>query len=390
MRQIPDPVIPESFRERPYAREHYHRIAAWAARNHPFYARRVHGPRPEFAVLTRADIQEDNAALLNGFPVTGRTSGSTSMPVEVSWSRELAKLDKLDTASYVRMMGGPLPNARIVALSAHEANERTIDVAEPIPAQVEFILRRHAADGACSLVTYPSNLEMICRYVLEQGIDLGFMRRVTCLSEVYEAEVDELAARVFPKAFLACTYSSVEVGLIAARCTQNPDNYHITAHKLGVEFLDEHGHPCAEGQPGQVVITDYFNRRSTFIRYALGDIAAPVTCGCANPRPALTKLIGKVRGVLKHSDGRPVLFTGLSPMFRDSPEIRQFQVVQPALGHFIVKFVPREGATLGPFEERVRRHFEADFGTGLRIEFLPCGAIPRSAGGKFHGSICLA
>ena len=387
---MPEPVIPESFRDRPYAREHYARIAGWAATHHPFYAKRVHGPHPDFPVITRADVQDDNVALLNGFDCTGRTSGSTSMPVEVAWSAERSRLEKRDNADFVQLLGGRLPHMRILALAAHAASERTIDVTEPLPVQVEFMLRRHAADGTCALQTYPSNLEMLCRYVIEQGIDMGFMRRVVCLSEVYEPEVDVLAAQAFPNALITVTYSSVEVGFIAGRCPHRPQNYHLRAHKLGVEFLDQQGRPCREGEPGQVVVTDYWNRQSSFVRYALGDIAAPTTCDCPIRTPALTHLLGKVRGVLKHSDGRPVLFTGLSPMFRDSPEIRQFQVVQPALGHFLVKFVPKEGVELAPFLERVRSHFEADFGAGVRIDFEICAEIPRSAGGKFHGAICLA
>jgi hypothetical protein len=77
-------------------------------------------------------------------------------------------------------------------------------------------------------------------------------------------------------------------------------------------------------------------------------------------------------------------------MFRDSPEILQFQVLQPALGHFVVRFVPRAGAALEPFFDRVREAFAADFGSDLRVEFDALECIPRSAGGKFHGSICLA
>jgi len=385
-----EPVVPESFRARPYARQHYSDIARWAAQHHPFYIKRVHGERPDFGLLTRADIQQDNEGLLNGFEVTGRTSGSTAMPVQVAWSPERARMDRADTAQFTRLLGGRLPSVRIVALAAHAADARTIDVTEPIPVQVEFILRRHAANGACSLVTYPSNLEMLCRYVIEHGLDMRFMRRLVCLSEVYEPVVDELAAQAFPNALATSTYSSVEVGLIAGRCPHRPQNYHIVAHKLGVEFLDPDGRPCREGELGQVVITDYWNRRSSFIRYALGDLAAPATCGCGIGGPALTQLVGKVRGLLKHADGRAVLFTGLSPMFRDSPEIRQFQVVQPALGHFVVRFVPRPGAALEPFFERVRSHFEADFGPGLEIGFEAMEEIPRSAGGKFHGSICLA
>jgi phenylacetate-CoA ligase len=231
---------------------------------------------------------------------------------------------------------------------------------------------------------------MLCRYVIEHRIDMGFMRRLVCMSEVYETVVDDLAAQAFPNALVTVTYSSVEVGLIAGRCRHRPQNYHLRVQKLGVEFLDAEGRPCREGEPGQVVVTDYWNRQSTLIRYALGDIAAPTTCDCPIGSPALTHLLGKVRGVLKHSDGRPVLFTGLSPMLRDCPEIRQFQVVQPALGHFVVRFVPWEGVGLTAFHQRVREHFEADFGTGLRIDFEPCSEISRSAGGKFHGAICLA
>jgi phenylacetate-coenzyme A ligase PaaK-like adenylate-forming protein len=385
-----EPVIPESFRARPYARQHFETIARWAARQHPFYQRLVSGDQPDFPVLTRRDIQEDNELLLNGFPVTGRTSGSTATPVLVSWSKERSELDARDTATYVRWLGGALPNCRIIALSAHAANERTIDVTLPIPEQVEFILRRRREAGACSLVTYPSNLEYLCKYVLEHGIDMSFMRRLICLSEVYEPWVDELAQQAFPNAARGVTYSSVELGLIAARCPHRPENYHILAHKLGVEFLDEEGRPCREGEPGQVVITDYWNRRSTMIRYALGDLAAPAVCGCGKiGLPAMTKVIGKVRGVLKDVSGRPVIFTGLSPMFRDSPEIRQFQVVQPAIGHFVVRYVPRDGVDLEPFFQRVNSSFAEAFGGPQQIEFEVHEEIPRSAGGKFHGSICL-
>jgi phenylacetate-coenzyme A ligase PaaK-like adenylate-forming protein len=385
------PEVPESFRQRPYARQHYSAIAGWAASEHPFYRKRVSGERPAFPVIGRMDVQLDNDLLLNGHASTGKTSGSTSTPVRVSWSRARAQMDKRDTALYVRWLGGPMPNARIVSTVAHEANEATIDVTSPLEQQVEFILRRQRDVGACALITYPSNLALLCRHVVEQGIDMRFMRRVVSLSEVYETWLDELAKEAFPNAVSTITYSSVELGLIAVRCPHRPENYHIMAHKLGVEFLDVEGRPCRDGQPGQVVVTDYWNRRSTLVRYALGDLAAPATCGCGRiGAPAMTNIIGKVRGVLKHADGRPVLFTGLSPMFRDSPEIRQFQVLQPALGRFVVRHVPKQGADMEGFYARVRNRFVEDFGAEATVEFEAMDAIPRSAGGKFHGSICLA
>jgi len=385
------PVVPESFRERPYARRHYETIAAWAAQHHPFYRRMAASNTPEFPVLTRRDVQDDNELLLNGFPETARTSGSIATPVRVSWSKERLRMDDDDTRAYLRWLGGRLPDIRIIAAALHEAGAGTLDIATPLPEQFDFIQRRQREAGACALVTYPSNLELLCRHVLEQGLDMSFMRRIVCLSEVYEPWLDELAAQAFPNAARSVTYSAVEVGAIAFRCPHRPEYYHVAAHKLGVEFLDEEGRPCREGEPGQVVVTDYWNRRSTFIRYALGDIAAPATCGCGRiATPAMAGIAGKVRGALKDAAGRPVLFSGLSPLFRDSPEIRQFQVVQPALGHFVIRYVPRADAPLEPFFERVRLRFAQVFGGTPRVDFEPHGQIARSAGGKFHASICQA
>lgn len=383
--------IPESFESRPYARASYSRIARWALAHHPFYRQLVTDPGQPFPILTRSLVQGANALLLNGHPVTGRTSGSTSTPVEISWSPERARQDARDTALFVGWLGGPLPNMRIVSLTSHEGSEKTIDVSSPITEQVDFMLRRHRADGACALITYPTNLEMLCRHVIENGIDMSFIRRCTCMSEMHEPYHDELVARAFPNAVASCTYSSVEAGLIAARCPHRPENYHIMAHKLGVEFLDDDGRPCSDGELGQVVVTDYGNRRSTLIRYALGDLAAPTVCGCGRiPLPAMTRLIGKVRGVLKDSSGRPVMFTDLSVMFRDSPEISQFQVVQPALGQFVIRYVPRDRADIEPFLARVDARFRSEFGAATSLRFEPMAEIPRSAGGKFHGAICLA
>lgn len=383
--------IPETFQSRPYARAHYSRIARWALAHHPFYRQLVTDPGQAFPILSRSMVQGANALLLNGHAATGKTSGSTSTPVEISWSPQRTRLDARDTAMFVGWLGGPLPNMRIISLASREGNAKALDVNTPIPGQVDFILRRHRIDGACALVTYPTNLEMLCRHVLENGTDLSFMRRITCMSEVYEPYHDELIAKVFPNAVASCTYSSVEVGLIAARCPHRPANYHIMAHKLGVEILDEEGRPCGDGEPGQVVVTDYSNRRSTLVRYALGDIAAPTVCDCGQiPLPALTRLVGKVRGVLKDSTGRAVMFTDLSVALRDSPEISQFQVLQPALGEFVIRYVPRAGAAIAPFLDRVGARFRSEFGDAVSIRFEPMTEIPRSAGGKFHGAICLA
>jgi phenylacetate-coenzyme A ligase PaaK-like adenylate-forming protein len=383
------PVIPESFRARPYARQHFEDIARWAAKHHPFYSKRVSGDTPEFPVITRRDVLEDNELLLNGAPETARTSGSTAVPVRVSWSPQRSLMEREDNREYTRWLGGQLPDIRILQPYSNAAGDRALDVMSPLPEQVDFILRRHREAGGCALVTYPSNLENLLRHALDEGIDLSFIRRLVCLGEVYEPWLDELAAKVLPNATRSVTYSSVEAGLMAASCPHRPGNYHIMSHKLGIEILDEDGRPCREGEAGQVVVTDYFNRVSPFLRYAVGDIATPVACDCGRIQlPAMTRIVGKVRGTLKDHAGRPVLFSGMATMFRDSPEIRQFQVLQSATDRLLVRYVPRADVPLEPFFERVRARFAQDLGGQPQVEFEAFEDIPRSAGGRFHGCLC--
>ena len=382
-------AIPEWYLDRPYAREHYARIARWALSEHPFYRKHVHDPATVFPVLSRAMVQADNDLLLNGHPETERTAGSTSTPVRVSWSPERAQLEKADAASMVAWIGEPLPVLRIVSTHVHAPSERTFDISRPIEDQVEFIRRRHAADGTCSIVTYPTNLELLCRHISAKGLDFSFIRRVTCLSEVFEPEHDRLIRAAFPNAYANVTYSSVEVGLIAARCPHRPDNYHVMAGKLGVEILRDDGRPCDPGELGRVVITDFHNRRSTLIRYAQGDLAAPVRCDCGRiTLPAITNIVGKVQGVFRTREGRRIIFTYFSPTFRDSPEIGQYQVVQESFDRFTVRCVPRPGADLAPFKARIQSRFEAEFGQDIEIAYETMEYVPRAPGGKFLVAIC--
>ena len=76
-------------------------------------------------LLTREILQAHNEELLNGLPVTGKTSGATSVPVRVHWGAPRSRLDHKDNLSYAGWYGGVLPHAKIVALSAHEKKDNS-------------------------------------------------------------------------------------------------------------------------------------------------------------------------------------------------------------------------------------------------------------------------
>jgi phenylacetate-coenzyme A ligase PaaK-like adenylate-forming protein len=383
MAAMSDLDIPESFRGRPYAERHFRQIAQWARVHSPFY-RHFHAEGGVPPLLTREILQAHNDELLNGQAVTGKTSGATSVPVRVHWGAPRSRLDLKDNLAYAGWYGGVLEHVKIVALSAHEKKDNSFEVASPVTQQLAFLNERIHRYGARSLISYPTNLVQLAVHLKQSGQTVPGLERLVCMSELFESSQEACIAEAFPNARIAATYSCTETGMIAGRCPHNPDNYHIMAHKLGVEFLNADGRPCAEGEVGQIVITDYVNRAMPFIRYAIGDLAAPVRCDCGRiDLPALTRLLGKQRGLLRHPDGHYVFSTELSPHIRDSAEVRQYQVIQQAPARFLLRVIAREGAETTAFERHMQELFTRHFGATTELAFDWCTDIPRLPGGKY-------
>lgn len=374
--------IPQSFIGRPFAEKHFTQMVNHAFAHNPFY-RHFYAASTSIPLLTREILQKHNDELLNGNPVTGKTSGSTSVPVRTHWAPQRTQMEGRDGQSYAEWFGGRLPNAKIIALSAHQAKSNSFEVATPVVEQLKF-LQAQIENGVRSLISYPTNLEQVAQHLIQSGRQITELQRIICMSELFESSQEAVIKRAFPNAEIGATYSSTEVGMTAGRCPHYPENYHIMAHKLGVEFLNDQGLPCQNGEVGQIVITDYYNRKMPFIRYAIGDLAAPTICPCGKiPLPALTKLLGKSRGLLKHPNGGYVFSTEISAPIRDTPGIRQYQVQQTALDQFLVRIIAQQGADRKVIETSIGKVFTQHFGANSRVLVDWCDEIPRLAGGKY-------
>lgn len=386
---MPEVMIPESLENQPYAKERFQRIVKWAANNHPFYQKRLNGMNLQIPLLTRGEILDNNNILLNGHPVTARTSGSTDVPVELSWSARRFRLEKKITARYISWLGGELPCSRIIHLGDGKKGESCLDITSPVDQQVLFIQGRFQRVGAIAVTTYPTNAENLCRWVIEQGIDMSFIKRFGCYAEVFEPYQEALINQAFPNAIVWTTYSSMEFGIIAGRCPHEPKFHHIFAGKVGVEVINESGKPCENNEIGRLVMTDYFNSRSPFIRYEIGDLAAKGECPCGKINlPALSFIGGKVRGALTNREGVKIPFTYLSGVLRDLPGMRQYQVIQHEIERFEIRYVTAlEGKSEKVFCNDVTKVFNDYFGYSPTINFTKEQEIKRGANGKFYASI---
>jgi phenylacetate-CoA ligase len=381
--RMTDFEIPASFHERPYAQAQFSAMVRHARTHHPFY-RDFYAKGGDLPLLTREILQANNERLLNGLPVTGKTSGSTSIPVRLHWAAPRVACERADNLRYAGWFGGVLPHAKIVALSSHQKKPNSFEVASPVPEQLAFLRKQVEQQGVRSLISYPTNLVQLAQALLAEGRTVQELQRIVCMSELFEPSQEAIIGQAFPNAVMASTYSSTEVGMIAGRCPHHPAYYHLMAHKLGVEFLNTEGKPCQSGEVGQIVITDYRNRRMPLIRYAIGDLAAPASCPCGQIKlPALTQLLGKQRGLLKHPNGGHVFSTELSPTIRDTPGIRQYQVQQLAPDRFLLRAIAQPDADIIAIAQRIQALFVRNFGPSCQVEFAWCEHIPRLPGGKY-------
>jgi phenylacetate-CoA ligase len=178
------------------------------------------------------------------------------------------------------------------------------------------------------------------------------------------------------------TYGCGEGMQIAAQCGHGP-HYHVHELDVVVEFLDDQGHPVADGQPGNIVLTRLHLGPMPFIRYAIGDVgrsAGNRQCDCGR----VFKLLDGIQGrsadyVLTPSGNRLIVhfFTGILEYFS---EVDSFQVIQDRVDALRLRIVPGPG-----FNQEVQQKIcqtLTEKGADLKIEVELVDEIPLSAGGK--------
>ncbi|CAK9059671.1 Uncharacterized protein SCF082_LOCUS31572, partial [Durusdinium trenchii] len=254
-----DVWIPHTFRSRPYARSHFQQMVAWASRNHPFYRKFCPDPAREVPILGRADFMENNDLLLNGHPESGRTSGSTGVPVRIAWSPQKQQREAEAQTFFQRMAGGPLSRIRIVSTREAQPGERWFDICAPLDEQLAYLRSELDGQRDTALVTYPTNAMQLAEALVREGETLPQIIRLVCYAESYDEEHEPVLKRAFPNARIWNNYSCSELGMVALRCPHEPDFMHAMALNVGVEILDDEGLPVADGEMGRLVLTDYWN-----------------------------------------------------------------------------------------------------------------------------------
>jgi len=236
------------------------------------------------------------------------------------------------------------------------------------------------------LYGYVSMLEAFASFVERKGYDGRLLgaRAVIPTSEVLSPPQRALLERVF-SVRVAVEYGCGEVGPIAYECEKG--SLHLMTTDLVVEFLDHNDRPVAQGETGQIVLTDLNSRAMPLIRYRIGDNGvAGAACECGRGLPVLSKIWGRAYDVVQGLDGRRFHGEFFMYVFEDlrkaGHDIKQFQVIQEESAYLNVLISSRD-ETIAAITPEIRRRLEASL-PGMTIGVERREKIERSPSGKMQ------
>ncbi|HUQ69960.1 MAG TPA: hypothetical protein VM165_10580 [Planctomycetaceae bacterium] len=130
-------------------------------------------------------------------------------------------------------------------------------------------------------------------------------------------------------------YGTNELGVIAASCGQS---LHILDDMFVVEIMTE-GRPVADGELGEIVVTDLHNTAMPLIRYRVGDVGRimPGPCGCGRHTQRL-EVLGRVQEMLETPLGPLPAATVADAFFQDAG-VSNLRVEELAPGRFEASLV---------------------------------------------------
>ena len=362
----------------------------------------------DFPIITRREAVENRLNLFarkmppeSGPARDGKTSGSTGAPFKFKRS---AMMDVAATAMTERMMGWwSVDGSKSHAVVANDSTKKGrppegittegwhskhpnglrhfLAATTDVDVVLQWLLLRQPR----YLSSYPPVLKELALNARQRSLALKF-DLVFGFATVLDIETRDLVRSAFG-AEIAETYGSEEAGHLAAQC---PDcgELHVSAESVIVEILRPDGSPASDGEFGRVVVTPLYNYAMPLIRYELGDWAerGSAVPACGRGLPALRRILGRTRNMLRFRDGTVVWPVTGSFRIPDFISLKQYQIVQTDLDRLEIRYVPADAdrpVDLPALTQRIRTVLRQP----VEIAVRSVAQIDRSASGKYEECI---
>ncbi len=380
----------------------------------PFYRRLLdeHGIRPEqiqsladvgrLPIVTKEHVRTAGPDLIStafrkGFLRGARTGGSTGTPLVIY--RDLSSIGY--EHAFVRRQwewaGIGLADRCAILMSkvVADPNQTHGKLYQYVPFMRDLILSTHhlSADtalgyaetirryGVKALVGYPSALSFLARSCLNAGFDLP-LRAALTTSEAITPKMREEIQRAFHCSVFDF-YGSAERVCYIHTCEHG--SYHVIPEYGFTEFVPI---DATEKPRYKIIATGFWNRGMPLIRYDTGDVVVKTErpCACGRAFPTIESVDGREGDVIRTPSGRQLgvtLIVQILYVLAGTRYIAESQMIQDALDHVTIEYVPTDKFTPQDLEE-FSRLIACYIPSEIRVDLKQVNACKRTRAGKLR------
>lgn len=391
-------LLDHAARSVPYYRKHWEKDLCRGGQHAPWRELR------NWPVLEKMELRRNNLQFLQDGADRSRmfeehTSGTTSTPLHVWWSRDAVQLTYAVFEARVRLWNGVSRHSRWAVMGGQLI--MPVEHREPpfwvwnsalsqlylssyhlAPDLIPYYLDAIAKHRVEYIFGYCSSLYALAQGIIASGrTDIRMRVAITNAEPLFDYQRDAIG-RAF-QCPVRETYGNSEGVSHASECEAG--KRHFWPELGTVEVLDGLT-SLPDGNVGDLVFTGVFNPMMPLIRYRIGDrgsIQRGVRCECGRTLPILETVEGRKDDVLVTADGR--LIGRLDPIFKADLPVVEAQVVQESLRHIRIRYVPELAYKPADGERMIVRLRERMGDVQVTLEAVD--KVPREKGGKFRAVI---
>jgi phenylacetate-CoA ligase len=234
--------------------------------------------------------------------------------------------------------------------------------------------------GAALWYGYASTIAAMARATIDRGIEVRGPKAIITTAEMLQPAWREAIEQAFgPR--LYDEYGCNDGGILSQTCARG--RFHLAENVSIVEVLDDDDQPCAPGIEGEVAVTNLHARALPFIRYRIGDraVLGEGTCPCGTLGATLDSVVGRTGENVLMSSGREVTGRTFAHVFKNTPGVQRWQIVQTDPDSICVRLEVTPGYDETQ-AEMIRGFVREHCGEEVSVRLATDEPIDRTAGGK--------
>ena len=226
---------------------------------------------------------------------------------------------------------------------------------------------------------FPSSVYPVAKTCLDYGLDMK-LKSALLTAETLPESHKEIIAKAFG-CKVVDFYGAAERVCYIHTCEQG--SYHIIP-EYGLTELIPVDDPTDERC--KIIATGFWNMAMPLIRYDTGDLLSKSdsSCPCGRAFPVVKSIFGREGDVIRTPSGGELgasIVTHLVYVICGADHFLESQIIQDALDHIVIEYVPSEKFSLeylGEFKKRLAKYLPSN----LRFSLRKVDAIQRTASGK--------